>query len=258
MKIKPSAAIAVGLFVVYCVIVSGVWAIVGFDYDTVADSVQNVREGIVVPIGLGAAYLAIAATVLGWWRPSLFERVRVGSGWMYLAPVAMVGVVVLNLATAEWDDVSGEFLLWLAIGTAFVGFSEEMLTRGLAIVGFRGSMPERWVWLASCAMFAVLHSLNAFFGQGVGGTLQQMVFAFAAGIAFYVTRRITGTILVTMVIHMLWDFSTITVDHSGKDASPGGTFLILIAVVVGIIALVKILKTGDVEQDTVASSTASR
>lgn len=40
-------------------------------------------------------------------------------------------------------------MLWLAIGCAFVGFSEEFVTRGLLIVGGRGTLHEGWVWFVS-------------------------------------------------------------------------------------------------------------
>jgi membrane protease YdiL (CAAX protease family) len=246
LRVRPNTWIGIVVFVLYAGLVIGFWAAFGVDYDRVSDTRTNVMEAVVIPIGAGALLLAIAATVLGWWRPALFEPRRVGHGWMYLTPVAMVAVGVVNLGAADWERVDGSFVLTLAVGTLLVGFSEEMLTRGLAIVGFRGSVPERHVWLFSCLMFGVLHSINAFFGQGVGATVQQMVFAFAAGIAFYITRRITGTIIVTMLIHAFWDFSTFTVDHTGEDASPLGSPLLFLAVVVAVIALVRILKTGNV------------
>ncbi len=48
---------------------------------------------------------------------------------------------------------------------------------------------------------------QAFFGQSVSSTLQQVVFAFAVGLMYYVTRRLTGTLIVTMGLHAIWDFS---------------------------------------------------
>jgi len=131
-----------------------------------------------------------------------------------------------------------------------VGFSEELLTRGLAIVGGRGSMHERWVWVFSGAIFAMLHVPNAFFGQGARETAQQVVFAFAVGMTYYVTRRISGTLIVTMILHAIWDFSTFIQGHSvdrltDKPVALGG-FALYVAIVLGIVALVKILKTSDV------------
>ena len=148
------------------------------------------------------------------------------------------------------STASASYALWLAIGTLLVGFSEELLTRGLAIVGGRGSMHEKWVWVFSGVIFGLLHVPNAFFGQSVGTTAQQVVFAFAVGLMYYVTRRLAGTLIVTMGLHAIWDFSVFIQDHSGmnledKPVAAGGPVL-YVAIVLGIIALVKILKTGDV------------
>ena len=75
-------------------------------------------------------------------------------------------------------------------------------------------MHEKWVWVFSGAIFGLLHVPNALFGQSVGATAPQVVFAFAVGLTYYVTRRISGTLIVTMVLHALWDFSTFIQAHS--------------------------------------------
>ena len=236
----------------YLVIVFGVWAATGLDYDAVGDTVENVQKGVVLAIGLGAIYLIVVTTALGWWKPAIHEPRKVGSGWMWLIPAVLVLGTIGNLAATKWGEINdvGAYALWLAIGTLFVGFSEELLTRGLAIVGGRGSMHEKWVWVFSGAIFAMLHVPNAFFGQSIKDTAQQVVFAFAIGLTYYVTRRISGTLIVTMVLHALWDYSVFIQAHSvdnlkDKPVSFGGIALYP-AILLGIIALVKILKTGDV------------
>ena len=47
------------------------------EYDEVGDTVENVREGIVLAVALGAVYLVIVTTVLGWWKPAIREERRV-------------------------------------------------------------------------------------------------------------------------------------------------------------------------------------
>jgi len=84
----------------------------------------------------------------------------------------------------------------------------------------------------------------------VRSTLQQVVFAFGVGLTYYVTRRLAGTLIVTMGLHAIWDFSVFIQDHSvtnldDKPVAAGGP-LQFVAIVLGIIALVKILETGDV------------
>jgi membrane protease YdiL (CAAX protease family) len=252
MRVKPSALSAIVAILGYMAVVFSVWAAVGLDYDEVGDTVENVRKGVVLAIALGTVYLVIVTSVLGWWKPAIREPRRVGSRWMWIIPVLLLVGALANLASTKWGEVEGvgEYVLWLAIGTLLVGFSEELLTRGLAIVGGRGSMHEKWVWAFSGLIFGLLHVPNAFFGQSVSGTLQQVVFAFGVGLTYYVTRRLAGTLVVTMGLHAIWDFSVFIQDHSGmnledKPVAAGGP-LQFIAIALGIIALVKILKTGDV------------
>jgi membrane protease YdiL (CAAX protease family) len=252
MRIKPSALTAIAAIVGYLVVVFVVWAATGLDYDEVGDTVENVKKGVVLAVGLGAVYLVIVTSVLGWWKPAILEPRKVGRGWMWLIPALLVVGAVLNLVATEWGEIdgAGTYALWLAIGTLLVGFSEELLTRGLAIVGGRGSMHEKWVWVFSGAIFAIIHVPNVLFGESAAATAQQVVFAFAVGLTYYVTRRISGTLIVTMVLHALWDFSTFiqahSVDKLEEKTASLGSFAMYLAVIVGIVALVKILKAGDV------------
>jgi len=252
MRVRPSAAAALLAIFGYLVVVFGVWAATSLKYDDVGDTVENLQKGVVLAIGLGAVYLIVVTTVLGWWKPAMKEPSRVGSRWMWVIPVLLLVGAVLNLIATKWDRIDdvGSYTAWLAVGCLLVGFSEELLTRGIAIVGGRGSMHERWVWVFSGAIFASIHVPNALFGQSAKATIQQVGFAFAVGMTYYVTRRISGTLIVTMVLHAAWDFSIFIQGHSvdgleDKPISAGG-FALTIAIIVGIVALVKILKTGDV------------
>lgn len=252
MRIKPSPLAAIAAFVGYMVVVFSTWAATGLDYDEVGDTVENVQKGVVLAIALGAIYLAAVTTLFGWWKPAIREPRKVGSGWMWVVPVLLLVGAVGNLAATKWGEIDGvaSYAVWLAIGTLFVGFSEELLTRGLAIVGARGALHERWVWVFSGALFAVLHAPNALFGQSVSDTVQQMFFAFGVGLTYYVVRRLSGTLIITMGLHAIWDYSVFIQEHSvsnltDKPVSVGG-FLLYAAIVVGIVALVKILQAGDV------------
>jgi membrane protease YdiL (CAAX protease family) len=252
MRIRPSVLTAIAAIAGYLAVVFGVWAATGLEYDEVGDTVENVQKGVVLAIGLGAVYLIVVTSLLGWWKPALREPRRVGGGWMWLIPTLLLIGAGLNLTATEWGEIDGlgTYVMWLAIGTLFVGFSEELVTRGIAIVGARGSMHEKWVWVFSGAIFAMLHVPNALFGQGAAATAQQVVFAFAVGLTYYVTRRISGTLIVTMVLHAVWDFSTFIQEHSvdGLAEKPVSlaSFAMYAAIIVSIAALVKILKTGDV------------
>ncbi|MET0188883.1 MAG: CPBP family intramembrane glutamic endopeptidase, partial [Pseudonocardia sediminis] len=91
--------------------------------------------------------------------------------------------------------------------------------RGAGLVGLRGSLPEVGAWFVSCLVFGGLHAVNALFGQGLGATGYQIVMAFLAGSVFYLTRRITGSLVWCMLLHAFWDFSTLAA-ASGGPAAP--------------------------------------
>ena len=201
MRVKPSPLSAIVAILGYMVVVFTVWGAVGLKYDEVGDTLENVQKGVVLAVGLGAVYLVVVTTFLGWWKPAIREPRKVGSTWMWSIPVLLLIGAVVNLATTKWGEIDGvaSYAVWLAIGTLLVGFSEELLTRGIAIVGGRGAMHEKWVWVFSGVIFGLLHVPNAFFGQSAVGTAQQVVFAFGVGLTYYVTRRLAGTLIVTMV-----------------------------------------------------------
>ena len=127
MRVQPRPLITLGLAVIYMAIVGIVWAIVGLNYDEVGDSTSTVVKGIVIPIVLGAIFLAVATSYLGWWGPSITETMRAPK-WLWAVPVLMAlpGLGSL-LGGAPSSDRSLGYLVVLAIGTLFVGFSEEML-----------------------------------------------------------------------------------------------------------------------------------
>jgi CAAX protease family protein len=70
-----------------------------------------------------------------------------------------------------------------------------------------------------CAVRPV-HGLNILTGQSVRLTLQQILIAFLIGSGLYLVRRISGLLIVGMVIHAFWDFSTFI--GAGRGADTGG------------------------------------
>jgi hypothetical protein len=204
------------VFAAYTVLVSVLWLVLDVDYSTIGLSTDSALEGIVIPVGAGAVLLVAAATWLGWWSPALSEAGRSGPGWVVAVPVLLAVMVVIGLLSVDFGADVGSLLPLLALGTLLVGFSEEMLTRGLGLVGFRGGVSERMAWFWTSLLFGILHGINVVFGASVGSTVQQITFAFVVGSALYVTRRVLGTLLVPMLLHAAWDFGTI-----GTEATDG-------------------------------------
>ena len=211
MRVKPRPSLAFAIGLGYAVLFLVLELIVNIDYDKIGESTHNVIRGVVIPVAIGSLVLAILTTVLGWWRPVLSEQPSDPPRpprWMLVIPGLVLLIGLVGIPYGDLGDIGGSFLLWLAIGTLLVGFSEELVFRGLAVVGFRGGYSEVRVWLWSSILFGLLHGVNLVLGQGAVLTVRQVVTAFVLGSIFYAIRRTTGTIIVGMVLHGLWDFST--------------------------------------------------
>ena len=205
------------LYVLFIIVASLVG---GVDYDEIAASTDNAIKAIVVPIGVGAAALVAAAYYLGWWHRVFRDDVR-SPRWTLLVPAFMAIAIVVALATADWEGKSTSLIAWLFIGTIFVGIAEETLNRGLVLTAFRGGMGEVGAWFWSSSLFGLMHGVNIITGQDVGPTLRQIVFAFVFGGVLYATRRATGTLLVAIVLHAMWDFSTFMAGDTDVSAVSG-------------------------------------
>jgi uncharacterized protein len=174
--------------------------------------------------------------------------------WLLVVPILVFIATLLGIDYGNLGNMGAAMILWLAIGTALVGFSEEITYRGLALVGFRRGYGEVRVWIFTALLFGLLHGVNLVLGQGAVLTARQILFAFVLGSIFYAIRRITGTIVVVMVIHALWDFGSFThvagkatgVATGNVDLAAAGmgllqNLLMLVAIVLVIVGAKKIL-----------------
>lgn len=247
-KASPSA-IAVGIVVAYAIYLLIVFAIAGVDYDEIAASTGNLVKAVLIPIGIGAFGLAFLGGRLGWSREAMSERPS-GPRWMLAIPALIALSALITTANAGFSGLDAGFLIVLVVSVLFVGFSEELLTRGLALVGFRrGGRPEVQVWLFTSLLFGLIHGLNLITGQGLGDTAVQIGFAFVFGSVLYVVRRATGLLVVCMLLHAFWDFSVFLSDGEGGAATTGSAsgiagVISYVAVIIAAIALFKFFRRG--------------
>ncbi len=191
------------------------------DYDKLSRSSSNVVGFVIIPVALGiAATLALTAR-WGWWH-QLFheERTITWPRWRWALPAAFCLSIATTLAVAPWGDWNGGLVALILLGTMLVGFGEEIIFRGYLLVGARARYTEVGAWFLTSALFGVFHGLNILTGQSVRLTVQQMIVAFLMGSGLYLIRRISGLLVVGMVIHGLWDFSTFI--GAGRGSGTGG------------------------------------
>lgn len=218
VKIAPKPLWGVLVFLAYVAVFSAVWAITSVDYTRIGESVTTILSWYVAPLAAGAVVLVIAASVLGWWRPALFEVERAKPSWLWVSVVIMVGIAIVFLLNRDYSALTPLRFALVALGSLLVGFNEEMATRGLLIVGLRGRFTEPMVWLWSAVIFGLLHLPNVFFGAGVAAVMQ-IVLAFMAGSMLYVIRRVSGSLFLPMFVHGLWDFSQFIAPAANNSAN---------------------------------------
>lgn len=241
-----SAALIVGVavYLTYLVVVWVLWRRAGVDYVHLGDGRDTITGGIVRPIGIAAALVVVATTVLGWWGPVLFDSPRADVAWWVWVAPALMGVGALaGVLTLDWGSREARHtLLPLALGCLFVGVAEEVLTRGLLLVGAREA---GWSELAAASLatvlFSLIHLVNRWFGLTWSATATQLGLSLLAGIVFYLTRSATGTLMAAIVVHALWDLGTLGGQRHGRGPrviQPIAAVLAYLAAVVTVVGLV--------------------
>lgn len=226
--VPPSLLVGLAPLVVFAAI--SAWrARPSDDYPTLGQTVDSVVRSLVVPEGIAAVALCLVVTGLGWWRIATVDPTRTRLRWTWLAPALIAVVCLVRLPLVDWSALPGHYFLLLAVGVVFVGVFEELMTRGVLLVGLRRRLPEFGVWIASCVLFGLLHLLNALAGAGLGATLVQVVFAASFGSTLYVARRLTGNLLLPVLLHAFWDFGSIALSATSDVHDP--STLVLVGVV---------------------------
>jgi membrane protease YdiL (CAAX protease family) len=245
--VKPSLAAGLVVFVAYVVILTSVSQAFAHDIDFTdfTVSAENFRKGVVYPIGIISILLVIVTTFLGWWRPVLAEP-RTTPRWLMIVPgFGIAGLTISVIADADlWPDKG--FLVTLLVGFALVGFSEELMTRGILLTAIRARHREVWAWLISTVCFGLMHGVNILGGQDVGTTLRQVGFVLLPGTLLYICRRASGSLIPAMIVHALFD-SSLTIhggpgselNNSSSESPIFASLFIIVGVVCTVVALIR-------------------
>jgi membrane protease YdiL (CAAX protease family) len=208
---------AIAIFSVYNALIFATWTTVGARYtDLVSEDVA--LTSLDLPLALGALFLIGTVSRLRWWLAVIREPGRSGLRWpLWIVLFGMAGMILVNGWAVPWHAISADHLLMLATAGLLVGFNEELLTRGILVVGLRGSVAkEAWVGLGSSLLFGAMHIPNALFGIPLYASLLQFVFASIMGCGFYVVRRVSGVIWLPMLLHGGWDFMSFSAQATGS------------------------------------------
>jgi membrane protease YdiL (CAAX protease family) len=218
--------------VVYVAIVQGLGLVLGSDLHTNAGTIPNadaILREMTIPIACSMLFAAGFATWLGWW-PQIWRDHRPVQRWLRVLPVVLLAASVLACDYANLLDQTAGLVLLLVLTVAMVGFTEELVFRGIGVTAFRrGGLAEGKVALWTSLVFGLVHVSNAL---STGGTalVQAAVVSFA-GYFFYLVRRWSGGILLAMIVHATWDFALISSQLGPSHAAYGPTLIAPVALV---------------------------
>jgi uncharacterized protein len=171
---------------------------------SIVRAILGVSSGVMFGVLLAIAVLAVFAIVLRWndlgfnrprpwrslwllWLPGLYLVLFYGAGIAVgLPPVPAMALLFIN--------------------TILVGVSEELAFRGVLL---RGLMSRLGMWpsvLISSAVFGSVHVLNVLATGSLIGAIAQAVAATMSGVFFAALVIRTGSILPSIVLHVLWNF----------------------------------------------------
>jgi len=213
------------------------WTINGVNYNRIGENAETTRLWYAFPTLFGCAFLVIAISILGWWRIVLFDNSKSGPRWVWILPVVMAAIILNNLLGVPSESLSAELLLWSSLGAVGVGFGEEMITRGSMLVALRSRFSENRVWLISTLLFSALHVPNIFFGLPMWAMPIQVLLTFIIGSGFYALRRMSGTLILPMTLHGLWDSSLFLNVATGRVPSATQFAIYPLATVCAIVVL---------------------
>ena len=233
---KGFLGVVVGYLVVLRVV--GIVAGVDVDGDAAMPDAEAVLRNFVIPIGATAVYAALVVTWLGWWREVVYDRHPV-QRWVRFVPVFMLVAALAGVNFGHLADQTASLVLTVVCTAALVGFTEELMFRGIGVTTFRSSgFTEGKVALWSSLIFGAVHLQNAF-GEGPQAIAQAVIVS-TSGYFFYLCLRSGGVIFVPMVVHGLWDFSLFS-SELGADADAAVTTVlpILAQIILIIVLLVR-------------------
>lgn len=218
-KWSPTVGLGFSLYAGYLALFFTTWIINGVDYTRIGENVETTKLWYALPTLVGSLFLVVAISALQWWRIVLFDKTKSGPKWVWILPIVMFLIILNNFANLNTDRLTPELLLWSSLGALGVGFGEEMITRGSMIVGLRSRFSERKVWLYSTLLFSALHIPNVIFGLPLAAMPIQVLLTFIMGSGLYAMRRISGTLLLPMLLHGLWDSSLFITTSTGGTPS---------------------------------------
>ncbi len=145
----------------------------------------------------------MAQRIFGHWNCG-FQPIDWG-GMLWLLPnFAVMATVFAIVLRSESAELSGLALV-IIVTMILVGFSEELMFRGVVLRGGLRDLPAGKAILISAALFSLLHSVNVLAFVPLAGMLVQLGLTFIFGLALACYALRINSLVPLIVFHALWD-----------------------------------------------------
>jgi hypothetical protein len=204
-----TAALVVGLYLVGSILITLIVSIYmgGKGGSENTTNIENyVGNSFVTNLVVSFILLFVAFVLFKDSRKDIFfERVAFHLSRLYWAiPLAEVGIAVVALFNVQYSLMAFRSIILALIASLAIGFNEEIVTRGILLVGLRNDKVSEWkVYVITLIVFSLLHLVNL----AAGGSIIEIFIQFFGGTIYYVARRISNTLIVPILMHALYDFS---------------------------------------------------
>lgn len=182
----------------------------------------GLTQGIAWPILAAAAFILAVALWQGRADQTGLRPVQ-HPGTLRLAWFPMLYILGGLGAALALGLPPAQVMLWVLINTLIVGFSEELMFRGVMLRSLRLRLSIWPAVIATSLAFGAVHSLNILTTGEVAQSLIQSCAAALSGLIFIALRLRSGSIWPPMLLHGLWDFATFTLGASAQGGPPDAT-----------------------------------
>ena len=179
----------------------------------------SVFVAVTIPLVVGAIIITAFLLSVGWFRPLFAPQPVRARWWMWIAPALILIIIVMRYVGIDYSVYPGSAIVMTLLTGLFVGFVEEVMTRGIVVKMLRDAGTTEWlVMLGSALAFGLMHAVNLFSGMSLLTVGVTVAFAFGFGILMYVTLRVTGNLIWPILLHGLYD-PTLFLSTGGIDVT---------------------------------------
>ena len=223
-ELEPWAISLIVLIVWMIIILGGVILQAG------RTSLQDlVSKHIVYSFVAAPIFLLAVVAYTEWWRQVGLQPDGSINNLKVLAMPALALVVIWAVAFSRGLP-GGTTLTLIGANTLLVGFSEELMFRGILFYGSKMSFGFMGAVVVTSVLFGLMHDMNSLITGNKKQAIFQAFFTTVFGFWIVALRAYLNTIIPLVVIHWLWDFGLFAaapVKAASVDAAPTRSMLLL-------------------------------